>query len=425
MALYIKETLGEELEEEKRNMLSDYARAVLNTPRRIRERDEWFARMTDLFEGRGNSYNSRYVFTLAGYTDCMRGGFTEQYTIEADMLRDDFAVLSEALKLYDDETAVRRLRHFAKTLSTANRLHRQNDGIRVAVSPQHYLQPEQWVEESLELLALKPETAANRFAPACIEYGIYGVHFIDRILGARVFFKDGQWNADYLKTPIGALEMPDLEKDETWNMAKRAALAFVEADVKLPLFGMPTLSSALNILLNLYGQEALVAILEDEEAACHDLNVVNTLIRTLHKWYRDNVPSQQLQPVISTMRTQPPGYGQLCGCTTQLLSGPMYREFIMPLDDALLGDYQYGGMIHLCGSHTQHIENFRDMPHLKALQLNDRAAGDLEQYFHGLREDQIIYLNPCNEMPLERALEITGGKRIVICQAIDAPIQPR
>lgn len=89
----------------------------------------------------------------------------------------------------------------------------------------------------------------------------------------------------------------------------------LEADVKLPLFGLPTLSSALNIMVNLYGEEALVAMLDDEEAAMHDLKL----------------------------------------------------------------------------------------------------------YLDGLREDQIIYLNPCEGMSIEKALEISGGKRIVLCEAVDAP----
>ena len=217
--------------------------------------------------------------------------------------------------------------------------------------------------------------------------------------------------------------MPDLEKSETWNLARRAARAFVDADVALPLFGMPTLSSALNIILNLYGQDALIAMVEDEEAARHDLQIISTLIRTLHSWYRENVPLRQLQPVVAPYRTQPPGYGQLCGCSTQLLSADMYREFIMPLDNALLADYPHGGMIHLCGGHTQHIGTFRDMPALKCVQLNDRAAGDLKYYFEGLRPDQIIYLNPCPEMPTEEALRITSGRRMVLVDACEPPLR--
>ena len=345
-------------------MLSKMAHDLLNDPDRIARRDEWFLRMSDLFDGRPSSYNNHNVFTLMGSVP----------------------------RPENEEMA--------------------------------YTQPERWIEACLELLAGQTECTANRFAPECVEYPIYGVHFIDRMLGAHVFFKGGQWNVDYLPTPVGALEMPDLEKDETWALARRATQAFLDADVKLPLFGLPTLSSALNILLNLYGQNALIALCEDEDAAMHDLNVINDLIRTLHRWYREHLPEQQLQPVISWARTQPPGYGQLCGCTTQLLSGPMYEEFIAPLDDALLGDYPRGGMIHLCGAHTQHIPAFRKMTHLRALQLNDRATVDLGRYLAELREDQIIYLNPCPEMSVEEAVRISGGRRIIICDAIDAPAQP-
>ena len=54
------------------------------------------------------------------------------------------------------------------------------------------------------------------------------------------------------------------------------------------------------------------------------------------------------------------------------------------------------------------------MQNLKSVQLNDRAAGDLELYVRGLRADQVIYLNLCKEMPLERGLEIAAGRRLVV-----------
>ena len=45
-------------------------------------------------------------------------------------------------------------------------------------------------------------------------------------------------------------------------------------------------------------------------------------------------------------------------------------------------------------------------------------------YYEGLRPDQIIYLNPGPEMPLDEAIRITGGHRLVICDAIEAPRKP-
>lgn len=347
------------------NKLSRAAHVRLNDPERIARRNRWFEGMKNVFDSRPDAYNREYVYTLLGSVPRPAN----------DMLA--------------------------------------------------YTEPEKWVYQCLEIMAQQPECTANRFAPECVEYPIYGVHFIDKIFGADVFFKDDQWNVRYLKTPVGQLKMPNLDEDETWSLAKRAAMAFLEADVRLPLFGLPTLSSALNIILNLYGQDCLITMLEDEEAALHDLRIINGVIRELHRWYLKTLPSDQLQPVISWCRTQPPGFGQICGCSCQLLSGPLYRELIAPLDDAVLAEYPHGGMIHLCGSHTQHIKTFSEMEHLRAIQVNDRACADLKLYFDGLREDQVIYFNPCKEMSIEEAIRITGGKRLIVVENIDAPRKPQ
>ena len=161
----------------------------------------------------------------------------------------------------------------------------------------------------------------------------------------------------------------------------------------------------LNVAVNLYGEDFLVALTRPD-AARHDLAVINRLLCDLHQWYRAHLPVAQLQAVVAAGRCQPPGHGQLCGCTTHLLSAEVYREFIAPLDDALLSVYPHGGMIHLCGVHTQHLPVWREMASLRAVQLNDRAAEDLEAYFRGLREDQVIYLNPTPTMTVARALAI-------------------
>ncbi|MCJ7737841.1 MAG: hypothetical protein MUQ10_11110 [Anaerolineae bacterium] len=281
-----------------------------------------------------------------------------------------------------------------------------------------YSEPELWVEQALDDLAAQADTLRDEFVfrPLVIEFGPYGVHFIDSLFGAHVFDLDGtaNWQARPLDRPVGSLQPPDLETHPTWRLARRVAMAFLEARVSLPLFGLPTIASPLNIAVNLYGQEIFVAMLADPEAAHRDLRVISDLLCTLHRWYREQIPFEQLQPVIAWERTQPPGFGQLCGCTTQLLSRGMYTEFIAPLDDELLSVYPNGGMIHLCGSHEQHISTWRQMGSLRAVQLNDRAAEDLPLYFDGLRDDQIMYVNPFERMPVERIMDITGGRRVVI-----------
>lgn len=349
-------------------MLSEKARRILNDPNRIARRDIWFQRLSRLFDGAPDAFLNEHVMTVGGI--------------------------------------VGRCSSFDKP----------------------YEDPKGCVLEYLENLALQLENETeepNRFVPPCVEYPAYMVHFIDKLLGADVYYKDGQWNARYLDHEVGALMKPDLENNKTWMDARLAASTFVEQGVQLPLFGQPTLSSALNIAVNLYGQEVLLAMLIDPEAVEHDLSIIQDTIETTHKWYINHVPVKQLQPVISWSRTQPPGYGQLCGCTTQLISKETYDTFLRDRDNRLLGLYPHGGMIHLCGAHTQHLPTFASMSNLRAIQVNDRAALDLEEYFYGLREDQIIYVNPFAEMPVAKIMEITKGERVVICDSIDAPLKER
>jgi len=338
-------------------MLSAKAKSILNSPDLVAERDAWFARLASHFDRTVRNRPFRLLGHVAGW----------------------------------DNTTLK------------------------------YTAPELWMEHSLETLAdmianhTPSENDAGKFRPWCVEGWLYGVHFIDRIFGCNVYFTDGNWFNDYLPRPVGTLETPDLDNNETWILAKRAALAFVESGVKLPLLGTDVLSSTLNIAVNLFSEEILSAMLDNPDAARHDFLVINETLKAMRRWFVDNVPASQLQPSVSGYRTQPPGYGQLCGCTTYLLSAEQYAEFIAPLDNDLLGLHPHGGMIHLCGSHARHIPTFRDMPNVKSVQLNDRAAHDLRTHYEILRDDQLIYFEPCENMHLDLALSLTNnGDRLVI-----------
>ncbi len=333
--------------------LSEKAREILNRPDLIQKRDLWFDRMEKVFRGEYTDWNGQYMLGV--------------------------------------------------------------DGVVAGIPYDPAIPAKKRVEAALEAAAQKCAALENEvyFRPVCVEYPPFGVHYIDKLLGAEVSFYAGQWYNKYLTTPIGSLKMPKLDEEPLWQDSKQVAEAFVEAGVALPLFGLPTIASTLNIAVNLYGENILVAMLEEPEAAQADLNTINAVLCHIHDWYRRTVPQQLLQPVISWARTQPPGHGQICGCSTHLLSPSLYEEMVAPLDNALLAVYPRGGMIHLCGAHRQHIRVFRDMPALRSVQLNDDAARDLQYYHDGLREDQIIYLNPCEGMSMENAMRITGGRRLI------------
>ena len=274
-----------------------------------------------------------------------------------------------------------------------------------------------WLDEALMHIAEESQepVAENVLRPLCLMYNPRGVHFIDHFFGADVFELDeGNWQSRPLDAPIGELAPVDLDSHPTWQRMKDFAGKFIDRDVPAVLFGLPTIGSPLNAAVNLYGQAFFEAMLTRPDAVRHDLRVVTDLLCELHRWYRANIPHEQLQCVCPGGRTQPIGFGQICGCTCQLLSPGQYADFIAPLDDEILEVYPHGGMIHLCGGHTQHIPTFRGMPSLRALQVNDRTADDLEAYVDGVRDDQVFYVNPTGAMTPDRILALTGGRRVVI-----------
>ena len=334
-------------------------------------------------------------------------------------------------RLRDPELLAARERHFARLgeLFAGERLGHAFvlQGIVGSAEIGECDEPERWVAECLDSLAERAERVSDPhvFRPLVVQSNPWGVHFIDRMLGARVYHQDDQWWSEPLPTRVGELRPPDLAGNATWAVARRHAEAFLAAEVTVPLFGLPTIASALNIAVNLYGERLLAALLEEPEAARHDLRVINDLLCELHGWYLATIPMEQLQPVVAAGRCQPRGSGQLCGCTTHLLSAEMYRDFVAALDDELLRVYPHGGMIHLCGVHTQHIPVWREMGSLRAVQVNDRAAEDLEAYFRELRDDQILYLNPTPTMTVERAMAVTGGHRLVLIADVPEPLPVR
>ncbi len=289
------------------------------------------------------------------------------------------------------------------------------NGVSVATT-QPGVAPGPWLAEALGHLAEQAHRVADAqvFRPLCLSYEPFGVHLVDHLFGAVVRFYEGQWWSSPLTSPIGALTAPPLATNALWQRTCAVAEAFLATPTRLPLFGLPVIASALNVAINLYGERLLLALLTEPAAAAHDLSVINAVLCQMHRWYLERLPMHRLQPVVPAGRCQPPGFGQLCGCSTQLLSGDSYARFVAPLDDALLNCYPHGGMIHLCGAHTQHLAAWRAMRSLRAVQVNDRAAADLGEYFDGLREDQIIYLNPGPGMSAASAIGITGGRRLVI-----------
>lgn len=276
--------------------------------------------------------------------------------------------------------------------------------------------------DALEEVADQAEKVRDTemFHPVFIRPGMHGVSFVDRILETELTLLP-DWQARYLDSPVGELAYPDIDSCEIWRLAKDFYGALIATGVTLPIFGTPCLSSALNEAINLYGEKFLYALAMDTRAARRDLELINDVLVKLHKWFRDNIPERQLGIVALSVRTMPPGYGHIDGCSTHLISGDMYAELVADLDETLLASYPKGGMVHLCGRHTQHIDSWRAMDSVRAIQLAWPAEDDLEIYYDELREDQIFYAGPCKDMSMEQVMEATGGNRLIVAADITPP----
>ena len=280
-----------------------------------------------------------------------------------------------------------------------------------------FTHPEDCITEQLISLAgVELDKLRNRavFRPGITGVGLYGVHFMDALLGAEVFDLDGtgNWQVHTLTSPVGSLQFPQWEKHPAWRAAARAAECFVACGAKSVVFESPCISSPLNIAINLYGQEFLIALMEDPAAAHRDLRVITDLMIAIHSWYLKRVPLRQRQ-VAAIARVQPGGYGHLCGCSATMLSLESYRDFIVPYEREVLRLFPRGGMMHLCGYYTQLIPAWAAFKELKVLQVNDDASAELPDYYRKLPNDKTFYNLECSQMPWWQAEQLTGGYRIV------------
>lgn len=292
-------------------------------------------------------------------------------------------------------------------------------GISSFASAEPPADPEKYVDEALTNLARNAEAAMNRrvFRPLCMEYWMYGVHFTDKVFGAKLRYEPGEglWWTPGVENEVGELPVPDLETNETWKAAKEITLAMVEAGVKVPFYSTQVLGEPWNQTFNIYRERGLLAFYENPEGMKRDLDIVTDTLVEMHKWYRKTIPEDQFQPICTGGRCQPRGYGQMCGCSTHLISHEIYEEFIREEDEKILALYPNGGMYHLCGHHTQHCASWKEMPKVRAFQTNDLATDLFPEMYANTRDDQIFYINLTGKIDAKKALEITnGGKRCVL-----------
>lgn len=279
-------------------------------------------------------------------------------------------------------------------------------------------EPDAWLDDVFASMEASTNLYADRrtYRPLLIETDALGTHYIDALLGAHVRFHEGQAWPDPLHGAPEHLQPPDLTRSPVFLRSLALARRALERTEGRVLLSTPVLSCPVNIGMNLFGGRLLEDLAARPEAARHALRVITDVIAQCTRAFIDTIPEAVRRASVGCSRCMPAGYGLIDGCATHLLSGRHYADHFADLDASLLGLHRRGGMIHLCGAHAQHLTAWRKMPALACVQLNDRAAEDIERYDAALRADQILYAAPCETVPVERILSI-GRRRRVVLQA--------
>ena len=290
---------------------------------------------------------------------------------------------------------------------------------------------EAWLSEKLLHLRENIERYKDpvTWRPFALSLGRYDLHFASAVMGCPVFHKgDGPvwWTSlSKLGMRLEDFRSPDLDENAIFQEMLGISKFVVEATEGRVPVEIPYVSEPLVAAVDMFSEDFLACLAREPDLAGQVLDRISATILEMRRRFFEAVPGAPVYAHGFFSRMMPRGYTLLYGCTTQLISGEMYREHIRCRDRDLFTCHARGGCIHLCGTHTQHIDAWRDMPEVKSLQLNDAANDDLEEYWRNLRPDQFVILVPSERMTAESALEVTGGRRLVINMATEKRIPVR
>lgn len=286
---------------------------------------------------------------------------------------------------------------------------------------------DKWLDNQLRAVKANVEETldgASLYYPIIEMFSLYGTHYVDKLLGGDVTWTGDQFWSKELNCEVSQLQQPDLKNSallkETVELAKWIK---DKTDDKF-LISMPDVGCPLNVAINLFGEKFFLEIAMDPESARRVLTIIANVTRRVHEVLIEAVGQETIRCHNAFYVYTPQDYAGLSICATQMISPANFSDIVADADDNCVPDCYKGMIQHLCGRSDQHVPEIAKRHRIKGVQLNDAAADQFEAYYKGMRDDQIFYLWPTENMPLEKILSITAGKRLVIIgQKIDTKIE--
>ena len=165
-------------------------------------------------------------------------------------------------------------------IAIAGRMFGRNHGLAGINDIDMLKKPDEWLDDVLKDMAQYAHESADMitFKPLTIELDPLGVHYIDALFGANVYIHDNQTWSDQLDCDLDDLQMPDLDNSQVFRESLELARKAVEITQGKIFITTPVLSCAINIVINLFGERLLEALIVRPESAKRALQIINDVI---------------------------------------------------------------------------------------------------------------------------------------------------
>ena len=273
-----------------------------------------------------------------------------------------------------------------------------------------------WLDNQLKAVKTNVEEALENhclYYPMIEMVSLYGTHYIDALFGNEVQWVKNQFWSKEQTCEVSELQMPDFDNSELLKETIDLAKWIKEQTDGKFLIVMPDIGSPINIAINLFGEKFFLEIAMNPDSAKRVLAMISEVTRRVYDELITAVGQKTIRCHNNFYVYTPYDYAGLSICATQMISPANYTELVADADDRCVPNCYKGMIQHICGRSNQHVSEIASRSRIKGVQLNDAGTDQFADYFKGLRDDQIFYMRPTENMTMEKILSITKGNRVL------------
>ncbi|MBI5653275.1 MAG: hypothetical protein HZC40_22940 [Chloroflexi bacterium] len=200
--------------------------------------------------------------------------------------------------------------------------------------------------------------------------GVYGSYFVAQVFGCELEYAIDRWPQIIRRPDLSLAQLADLKLDDLLN-APIVADLFRQMDIiernAGKIHGYFSWQGVLNNAFNIYGQNIFTGMIETPELAHRFIALITAAMIALAR----RVQARQRASGFAINQLD------ISNCVMNMISPPMYREFIFPYDQKIATQFDYFG-VHTCNWNVNpYLPVLRALPNVGYLDLG--IASDLRR----------------------------------------------